>query len=748
MKHPCTASAGVALAVAAGLLLAFFLAAACAAPPSGAIARDVTFVVTLDGEPAAGAAVYAGGQPLPNALENGGFTTDSHGRLVTSLAGADTVVALAPAARFTTTRPAHDRLAEPLLPFAGQGSQPNWSAQVFWNSLEWDSNGAPVARLIDASGTYTLALGRQRPLILFNLLVSVEWDADQAYLDDLKLAMQRASTYLWDVTDGQMALGQVRIVDNREHWWDADIQVVASNSKIPHASIGGMEEVLEPQKYRVQLGPFWDRRRTNGPDSRWSEPDGFRTIVHELGHYALGLYDEYVGRDNQGHYCTARQPAQAPDGASIMNYQYTTSELSADDVPELWSPECEKTLQWQRTMRNGAGQSAWDTVAQRFSREGDWEVIAPHDHARSGPISTTWPAALATIPYVAVENPGSDAGRVAPFALTVSPTAGVSAAASVWLESDGLGCGAIRLGQITAAQPHLWVLGAHLGDRLHVRQEVDDSTWLCAAETITGTTMARSLNLQRQDFSCTTTFTECDYSPPVVQTLAGRPLLLAPFDPPRQQLLSDVTWQALPPLSLGMIPFNQDPAAVTELGFDGAFQDLFTASAVEAFLARAVQGQPPAGGALVCFAGEGACLPLDVGLTANTLLAPQGERPAGRPERLTVASNDGLLQVFQQGSEIPDDLLIVDSPFPAGPRASRGKLDVASRLYTLGGTWSNADLLVQIQADCCHGDDERPPRLYRIEAGAPVLVEDSWYAEQEGYVLATIREPGAYALLR
>ncbi len=60
----------------------------------------------------------------------------------------------------------------------------------------------------------------------------------------------------------------------------------------------------------------------------------------------------------------------------------------------------------------------------------------------------------------------------------------------------------------------------------------------------------------------------------------------------------------------------------------------------------------------------------------------------------------------------------------------------------------NAELTMQIQADCCAGASERPPRLYRIEAGTPVLVEDSWYAEEEGYVLATIDQPGAYALSR
>ncbi|MBE2235433.1 MAG: hypothetical protein IAE85_18195 [Anaerolinea sp.] len=772
------ARASLALAVAAGLLLAL-LASACGAPPPAAPARDVTFAVTLDekpapardvtfmvmldGKPAPGAAIYADGRPLPNALLGGSLTTGSDGRLTARLAGADAVVALAPAALFTTTRPAHGWLAAPLQPFAASGQPPGWKYQVFWHSLAWDESGAPVIAPLDASGTYTLTLSRQRPLILFNLLVSVEWDADQAYLDDLKLAMQRASTYLWDVTDGQMALGQVRIVDRREHWWEADIQVLANNSKVPHASIGGIEERLEPASYRIQLGPFWDARRINGPSSRWSESDGYRTIVHELGHYALGLYDEYRGSDGQKRACTVHQPDRSLEsaGASVMNHQYTTSELSARDVPALWSPECEKTLQWQR-----AGQSAWQTVVQRFSRHGEWEILPPHEQPRSGPVSTTWPAALVSIPEAVVDNPDSKVERVAPFAVTVATPTGVAAASSVWLEDKTLGC-ALRLGQITAEQPQLWVLGAHEDDIIYVRQAVDESTWLCATRPISSTAAVADplkLELEMKDSICLPTFAVCEYSASAGHAGAAPLLLLgqlAPsnpqlpsampwqaFAPPHPQLPSDVTWQTFAPLSLGMIPFNPDPSAVDARWHDAAFQDLLAASAVDALVNRSNQGEPLSGKPLVCFAAAGNCLPLDVGVTANALPHAPASPPAGQPARLTLASNDGLLQVFQQGSALPADLLIVDSPLPLDLSASQSGLMGVSRLYTLGGMWSNAELTMQIQADCCAGASERPPRLYRIEAGTPVLVEDSWYAEEEGYVLATIDQPGAYALFR
>lgn len=747
MRSSRLASVSLALALAVGLLLAL-LAGACAAPAPAAVARDVTFVVMLDGAPAPGAAIFANGQPLPNALAGGSLTTGPDGRLTARLAGTEAVAALAPAALATTARPAHDWLAAPWQAFASSGQPPDWKYQVFWTSLDWDKTGAPVAASIGASETVTLTLHRQRPLILFNLLVSVEWDADQAYLDDLSLAMQRASTYLWDVTDGQMALGQVRIVANREHWWDADIQVVANNTLTPHALIGGMEEELEPAKYRVQLGPFWDSRRINGPDSRWSKPDGYRTIVHELGHYALGLYDEYVGSNGGNHACTGPQPDRSLEstGASVMNHQYTTSELSSDDVPGLWSLECEKTLQWQRTLHNGVGQSAWDAVVQRFSRAGQWEIVPPRQQPLSGPISTTWPTALMNVPAVVVENDSPEVGRVAPFTLTVATNNSLAAPSVVWLEQGKLGC-AIKLGEITAARPRLWVLGARSGDRLHIRQEVDESGWHCATRPISdGAALANPVALQYHDFSCKPAFKVCDH--PAPQERAASSVLLAQFDPPRQQLPSDVTWQTLTPLSFAMIPFSRDPSAIDTPGHDASFRDLLTTSAVNALVTGAAQGEAPPSSAPVCFAGAGNCLLLDVGVTANALSGAAALAPASQPARLTLASNDGLWQIFQQGSRIPADLFIVDSPLP--PALNRNGLGLVgvSRLYTLGGAWNDVELAVQIQAGCCAGESERLPRLYRIENGEPTLVEDSWYVEQEGYVLATIRQPGAYALFR
>ena len=59
----------------------------------------------------------------------------------------------------------------------------------------------------------TLTVSADNPLYVFNLDVSLEWDArnDLVFLADLEDAFIDASDILYDITDGQVALGAIRI---------------------------------------------------------------------------------------------------------------------------------------------------------------------------------------------------------------------------------------------------------------------------------------------------------------------------------------------------------------------------------------------------------------------------------------------------------------------------------------------------------------------------------------------------------
>jgi hypothetical protein len=112
---------------------------------------------------------------------------------------------------------------------------------LFYTSAE------PISTTIDASTVASDTLLRQlfvspdNPLLLFDLNVSLEWDArsDPDFLLQLEEAFQRASEVLYDLSNGQMALGRVRVFQNKEQWLTSDMQIYANNRVRPRASMGG-----------------------------------------------------------------------------------------------------------------------------------------------------------------------------------------------------------------------------------------------------------------------------------------------------------------------------------------------------------------------------------------------------------------------------------------------------------------------------------------------------------------------------
>lgn len=338
-------------------------------------------VVDESDEPVNGARIYhnrrlvtgADGQPL--LTRNGGVLNFS------SLQPGDTLVAVALQDQRSTSRQGHDIDPDPRYP--GQA----WAYRVYVTSMEIDDQGTPhVYRVPDASaGEHRLVVMRTNPLVLFNVVVSIEWDATITYTDQISRALTLASAYLYDLTDGHMALGRVSIYDNGDYWADADIQISAKNIVHPHAYIGGITS--EDKSHVIRVGRYWDGQ--TGNQGAWDEPDGYRTLAHEFGHYALHLYDEYFAYtfDQNGNltgeipaYCTGpenRNPVTDATNASVMDYQYTSSELSARGVPGLWSALCEATAQWQFNR-----ESAWETTAREYAdliNPPRWQFTTPAD---------------------------------------------------------------------------------------------------------------------------------------------------------------------------------------------------------------------------------------------------------------------------------------------------------------------------------------------------------------------------------
>ncbi len=165
------------------------------------------------------------------------------------------------------------------------------------------------AFVVQAAGIQTLTVSAANPLALFNLRFALEWDArnDGTFLTDLENAIINASEVLYDVTDGQVALGDIQLYQAKENWSNADVAIYASNSIHPKATMGGVvltptAEIgingLIPNAYwpgQINMGPVWD---PYGQSSAELRQDWWLALAHELAHYLFFLPDNYLGIEN------------------------------------------------------------------------------------------------------------------------------------------------------------------------------------------------------------------------------------------------------------------------------------------------------------------------------------------------------------------------------------------------------------------------------------------------------------------
>lgn len=345
-------------------------------------------VVDPDGAPVAGAQVYLSGCS-PGAIDCAPLITDAQGEAQVSadrLGAAPVALAL------------QETVAASPQPASG-----SWSYRVYLTNLQWSADGDPQPVVMGQDGMVELRLQRLHPLILFDLAVSLDWTASEAYLQTLTAALHAASDYLFDLTDGQAAFGLFDVYDDKQHWAEADIHIQRKNDVCPYSTIGVVTG--EASQGSIELGPYWDGDHVSGD---WSQPNGYRAITHEFMHYAFGLYDEYIDKAGQEVYCTepaAQLPPLAADqqvSASAMYHEERATELSALNVPYLWTDACQNTLQWQVT-----GESAWQTIALVYAdgmQPPRWIIDTPmrRGHAMAGPDPTLgqWPTALPRWPTI------------------------------------------------------------------------------------------------------------------------------------------------------------------------------------------------------------------------------------------------------------------------------------------------------------------------------------------------------------
>ena len=349
------------------------------------------------------------------------------------------------------SKPGHDFLG-----FSGA----NWDWNAFITSVGFDAAGNPQPfQVANLSQSLKLTLRKSQALIAFHLMVSVEWDASAAFLADLEQGLRGASAYLYDITDGQMLFDTIEVWDNRSFWGPCDMRIHASNQVWPNASVNGITEGTGDHIY---MGRLFNGQSSNA--GQWQLSDGFRTMIHEFGHYGFDLYDEYLDRNGDkttDAFCAtnfATTPVERR--ASFMFYQYTATEMCTTVDPNHYHRA--NTEQDEEH-----GECTWSTVQKKYDdSQNRWLILTPVDRGAVMPGPTTIPVADWSKVYLH----DADAHACAPFTVNIamSPQFGSSAptGADVYVIPKSSSAPVLYQGKPDAAH-NLTIYGAHNGDTLN-----------------------------------------------------------------------------------------------------------------------------------------------------------------------------------------------------------------------------------------------------------------------------------------
>ncbi len=314
--------------------------------------------------------------------------------------------------------------------------------------------GGLDAYTVDQAGVQTLTVSSARALLLFNLDISLEWDArpHRYFLAQLQYDLQRTSEILYDWTNGQAALGRVTIYHDREMWSDAHIQVYATNRLRPNATIGGVVTgvITDPLTTTVIYAP--GQVRMGAVWNRYGEPNGNlgedwpRTLAHELGHYVFFLDDNYLGLDADGMLISVETCAGAMSDPYRDDDAFGYDEFHHGDD---WEQDC------------------GDTLAAKTTGRWDWQTITSFYPWLNGVITNTGPSGLSLgVTQIEMVDPltPTTALEVPVFHLTqygerIQP--GPSARAFLFQEDQLIDQGRPTLDQVLAR-------GARPGDRVCV----------------------------------------------------------------------------------------------------------------------------------------------------------------------------------------------------------------------------------------------------------------------------------------
>lgn len=233
-------------------------------------------------------------------------------------------------------------------------------------------------KITEIVNEYTITIGDEK-FIAVDLIVSTEFRMDQSYAETLYDKILDASVFLFDATDGQMMFGDIEIYDNQRNWDIADIRIYGKKFReyvearmidgIPifgltrkNFSINLHSVIEEISGFPQHIIHYQDLAKLD-IDLRKYPITGNRdvfgyVILHEFGHYAFKLLDEYISKDGRASRCTKTRKGGF-DGywtdACVMDNHHLATEFCGISTEHVHNTDT-----WQHQVH---GKSCWDTIA-------------------------------------------------------------------------------------------------------------------------------------------------------------------------------------------------------------------------------------------------------------------------------------------------------------------------------------------------------------------------------------------------
>lgn len=330
-----------------------------------------------------------------------------------------------------------------------QGQSPrrnDWNYRVYTTTSPVNNDGTVPGSLVGLPEVdQRIAVSPRSALFGLHLTASVEWDASDAELQEIRAKLQDASQFLYNATDGQFYIEQVELKDNSVGFDDADVQILTDwslRANVPRCGaflIGG-----------VYYGNVHQSR---------SNPA--TTYAHEFGHYCLDLYDEYQD-EHPEVLCTAMANT---DGAIYGKWMPSTSCMMFNQG--VASKICSAhRLNPHRTGTRQGDQDCWSHIAEVYRPQGSippsaWVIQTPNTRGFIVPPLPPLPAGWQTR-FTTTNATVRD--RIQPQRFRLVALDGTPLA-KIIVTSHTLDGRSLVQGE-TAADGTLTMTGLHIGDRI------------------------------------------------------------------------------------------------------------------------------------------------------------------------------------------------------------------------------------------------------------------------------------------